>query len=54
MKRSLFIAIAMLSPGFLLVRLAIVGRVTLAETMIVVTIIVLVIGILARQKYLDN
>lgn len=50
MKRNLLIAVAMLSPGFLLIRLGTVGRVTLAETVIVVTIIVLVIAILAQQK----
>jgi hypothetical protein len=49
-KRKILIAVAMLSPGYLLVRLATNGWVTLADVMIVVTIIILVIAMLARRS----
>lgn len=48
MKRKLLIAIAMLAPGYLLIQLAGRGWITLADILIVVTIIILIIAILAR------
>ena len=48
-KRKILIAIALVSPGYLVFRLATRGWVSLAEIMIVVTIIILVIALLARR-----
>ncbi len=49
MKRKILIAIAMLSPAYLVLRLATKGWISLAEILIVITIIILVIAVLARQ-----
>ena len=49
MKRKILIAIAMLSPVYLLLRLLTRGWVSMAELLIVVTIVILVIALLARR-----
>lgn len=49
MKRKLLLLIGLLSPGYLLFRLLTRGQITLADVMIVVTVVVVAIALLARR-----